>query len=97
MSTGQSRAARIIFFDSPSEIWVRRTTKHWWKVSCVVRREKEKLIGPEILCIPERVEAALLQASRRLLSGARAAGVWSDDCAELTAFLRCQVGYELPA
>jgi hypothetical protein len=90
MSAGEGRAARIIFFDTPCEIWVRRTTTRWWKVSCVVRQGKVKLIGPEILCLPEQIEAALLQAAQKLLAGARGAGVWSDDCAALEAFLQDQ-------
>lgn len=96
MSLGQSRAARLIFFDINREIWVRRTTMHWWKVSCVERKGDHKTISREVLCIPEEIEAALLQASQKLLAGARRAGVWFDDCVELASFLESQIGCRLP-
>src|SRR5258708_4469093 len=56
LSDATSRAARLIFFNSPSEIWVRRTPTHWWKVSCIVRSDKQKRVEAEALCTPERIE-----------------------------------------
>jgi hypothetical protein len=87
LSAARARAARLIFFDTPSEIWVRRTASRWWKVSCVVRTGKEKQVEAEALCTPERVEAALLAASQRFLAGVRQCGVWGKDCEELAAFV----------
>ena len=87
LSDGKTRAARLIFFDTPSEIWARRTASRWWKVSCVVRRDKQKKVEAEALCMPERIEAAVLSASQRFLTGVRRCGVWGTDCEELAAFV----------
>jgi len=88
LSDGKTRAARLIFFDTPSEIWVRRTAARWWKVSCVVREGRQKNIEAETLCLPERVEAAILSASQRFLAGVRRCDVWGKDCEELAAFVK---------
>jgi hypothetical protein len=87
LSGGESRAARLIFFDTPSEIWVRRTATRRWKVSCVVREANRRTVTTEALCIPERIEAVLLSASQRFLAGVRRAGVWGRDCEQLASFL----------
>jgi hypothetical protein len=87
LSAGESRAAKLIFFHTPCELWVRRTVSRWWKVSCVQRHDKEKEIGWEGLFLPEQIEAAMISASRRLLHAAQQAGVWGEDCKELTAFV----------
>ncbi len=97
LSRRERRAARLIFYDTPNEIWIRRTYERWWKVSCVLRNHKEKVIEGELLCLPEQVEAELLSASQKLLGGARKAGVWSKDCHELQTFLQEQTEQELLA
>ncbi len=90
LSAGEARYARLIFFDTPAQIWVRRTPSRWWKVSAVVREGKHKRVEAEALCLPERVEATLLTAAQRFLAGVRQAGVWGVDCEELAAFLSDQ-------
>jgi hypothetical protein len=86
MSLGQARAARLTFWYT-YEFWLRRTTSSWWRLSLVERRPDSKEITFEALVLPERVEAELLTASRRLIAGAKDAGVWTDDCVALQAFL----------
>ena len=92
LSAGEARYARLIFFDTPAEVWVRRTASRWWKVSAVVREGNRKRVEAEALCLPERVEATLLTASQRFLAGVRQAGVWGVDCEELADFLSDQWG-----
>jgi hypothetical protein len=87
LSAGESRAAKLIFFNTPSELWVRRTATSWWKVSCVQRHSKRNQIEWEGLFLPEQVEAALLSASRQFLRAAQQAGVWGEDCKVLSAFI----------
>ena len=82
MSQYESRSARLVFWYT-YEIWLRRTTKHWWNVSFVERNLKDKRIMEEHLVIPECVEAALLTAIQRLLAGARRVSVWTEDCEAL--------------
>ena len=90
MSAGEARYARLIFFDTPAQVWVRRTPSRWWKVSAVVREGKKKRVEAEALCLPERVEATLLSAAQRFLAGIREAGVWGVDCDELAEFISQQ-------
>lgn len=87
----ESRYARLIFCDSPREVWLRRTNGPWWKASGVARQGKNKTIEAEVLCLPERVEAELHAASQWLLDVARKADVWTEDAAALDAFLRGQI------
>jgi hypothetical protein len=86
MSFGEARAARLTFWYT-YEFWLRRTASHWWRLSLVERTPDSKRIISEALVLPERVEAELLTASRKLIAGAKAAGVWTEDCAALQAFL----------
>jgi hypothetical protein len=82
LSHYETRCARLAFWYT-YEIWLRRTRKHWWNVAFVERQPNDATITEEDLVIPERVEAALLTAIRRLLAGARRAGVWTEDCESL--------------
>ncbi len=86
LSYGEARAARLTFWYT-YEFWLRKTTRHWWQLSLVERKPDSKQITYETLVLPERVEAELLTASRRLIAGAKNAGVWSEDCATLQEFL----------
>lgn len=86
MSLGEARAARLTFWYT-YEFWLRRTTSHWWRLSLVERKPDSKEITYEALILPERIEAELLTASRKLIAGAKNAGVWTEDCATLQAFL----------
>lgn len=86
LSYGEARAARLTFWYT-YEFWLRKTTRHWWRLSLVERKPASKDITYEALVLPERVEAELLTASRRLIRGAKDAGVWTEDCATLQAFL----------
>lgn len=86
MSYGEERAARLPFWYT-YEFWLRKTTRHWWRLSLVERKPDSKHITYEALVLPERVEAELLTASRRLIAGAKNAGVWTEDCATLQVFL----------
>jgi hypothetical protein len=92
LSRRQARYARLTFWHT-YEFWLRRTAKCWWKVSLVERTPNQKTIVEEALVIPERVEAALLTACQKLLTGARRAGVWTADCVALQAFLNDPEGY----
>lgn len=83
----ESRYARLIFMDTPSEVWLRRTDTPYWKASCVTWDERERQIVAESLCLPEHVEASLDRVSRKLLEAARLAGVWYEDCEALDRFL----------
>ncbi|MCI0641981.1 MAG: hypothetical protein L0Y70_23130 [Gemmataceae bacterium] len=96
LSSGESRAARMVFTDTPNGIWIRRTAMRWWKVSCMTWSGKTKTPVHEILIVPEQVEAALLTACRKLLSLAREAGVWSKDCAAIEHFLTMQRAVLVP-
>jgi len=89
----ESRYARLIFCDTPGEVWLRRTRGPWWKVSCVTwtGERKVKTVEAEALCRPEHVEAELHAASHTLLDAARNAGVWTDDASALEAFLNGEV------
>ncbi len=87
LSAEESRYARLNFFDTPAQVWIRRTPSKWWKVSAIVRQGNQKRIEAEVLCLPERVEAALLSAAQRFLAGVRAAGVWGVDCEQLAEFV----------
>jgi hypothetical protein len=86
MSLGEARAARLPFWYT-YEVWLRKTVSNWWRVSLVERLPDSKKITYEALVLPERVEAALLTASRKLIAGAKGADVWAEDCATLAAFL----------
>jgi hypothetical protein len=92
MSLGEARAARLTFWYT-YEFWLRKTVSNWWRLSLVERKPDSKKITYEALVIPERVEAALLTASRKLIAGAKSAGVWTEDCAALQAFLDDPEGY----
>jgi hypothetical protein len=87
----ESRYARLVFCDTPCEVWLRRTDGPWWKASCVTWQGKTKTIAAETLCLPERVEAELHAATQGLLEAARNAGVWSEDAAALEEFLKGQI------
>ena len=86
-----SRFARLVFCDTPNEVWLRRTHGPYWKASCVTWQGKAKTVVAEALCLPERVEAELHSASRWLLDAARSAGVWTEDAAALDDFLRGEI------
>jgi hypothetical protein len=83
----EARYARLIFCDTPCEVWLRQTEGPWWKATCVRWRSKIKTILAEALCLPEQVEAELHVATQRLLEAARKARVWSEDAAALEEFL----------
>lgn len=51
------------------------------------RKPDYRSVIHEAPVLPEWVEAELLTASRKLITGARNAGVWAEDCATLAAFL----------
>lgn len=87
LSGGRTRYARLPFW-STYEMWLRQTTRQWWRLSLVERGTSDTVILHESLVIPEVVEAGLLTASRELLDGARSAGVWSEDCMALDALLK---------
>ena len=84
---GKSRYARLIFTDTPNEVWLRRTDSHYWRASCVTWNHGAREIVSEALCLPEYVEASLHFASRQLLESARQADVWYEDCQSLEDFL----------
>lgn len=84
----ESRYARLVFCDTPNEVWLRRTKGPWWKASCVTWQGKAKAVVREALCLPEHVEAELHATTRGLLNAARSAGVWTEDAASLDDFLR---------
>lgn len=90
MSENKTRAVRLPFFYT-YEVWLRRTTALWWKLSYVERYARKngvldtKVVGKEFLVIPEQVELATLKAIRKLLSGAIEADRWTEDCAALEA------------
>lgn len=90
MAEHKSRAVRLPFFYT-YEVWLRRTTALWWKLSYVERyatkqgESDRKVIGKEFLVSPERVELATLKAIRKLLAGAVSAGRWTEDCVALEA------------
>lgn len=86
LSLGDAPAARLTFWYT-YEFWLRKTASNWWRLSLVERQPDSKQITYEALVLPERVEAELLTASRRLIAGAKRAGVWTEDCATLQAFL----------
>ena len=86
LSYGEQRAARLTFWYT-YEFWLRRTTRHWWRLSLVERYPVSRKFIHEARVLPERVEAELLTASRRLIAAAKNAGVWTEDCATLQAFL----------
>ncbi len=92
MSYGENRAARLTFWYT-YEFWLRKTTGHWWRLSLVERKPGAKQVTHEALVLPERVEAELLTASRKLIAGAKNAGVWTEDCATLQAFLEAPEDY----
>jgi hypothetical protein len=62
-------------------------------VSCILCTDKQKQIEAEVLCTPERIEAALLSASQRFLAGVRQCGVWGKDCEELAEFVDAPEDY----
>jgi hypothetical protein len=98
MAEYKTRAVRLPFFYT-YEVWLRRTTALWWKLSYVERHAHKnietdtKVIGKEFLVIPEQVELAALQAIRKLLSGAIKAGRWTEDCIALEALAHDPRGY----
>lgn len=95
----RARATRLPFVYT-YEIWLRRTVKPLWKVSMVERtatqrshKETTTIKGEEVLVIPEQVEVALLTATQKLLTGAIAAGRWTEDCIALEALINDPKGY----
>src|SRR5690242_13241636 len=52
LANEESRAARLVFFDTPNEVWIRPTTTRWWKVSCISREGKQKVVKGEAALIP---------------------------------------------
>lgn len=88
LARGDSRAARLVFFDTPNEVWIRRTRERWWKVSCVERVSGRKVIRAEAACILERMEVAVMSAGRRFLVEMKRLGFWGPDCEDLSSFLK---------
>jgi hypothetical protein len=86
LAEGENRYARLPFWYT-YEMWLRRTTKQWWRLSLVEYEPDRRKITHEVLLIPETVESALLTAIQKLITGARHAGVWTEDCAALEALL----------
>ncbi len=87
LAEGKSRGAKLFFTVCEGEIWVRTTPKSLWKVSYVDHLQGKR-IRAEVLCVPERLEAGLLSVSRKVLTGAEKAGIWTPDCVEMEQFLR---------
>lgn len=87
LSDGKTRYARLPFWYT-YEMWLRQTSRQWWRLSLVERSADDKLVLHETLVIPEVVEAGLLTASQKLLDGARSVGVWTEDCMALDALLK---------
>jgi hypothetical protein len=92
LSSDKSRYARLPFWYT-YEMWLRRTSGSWWRLSLVERETDDKMILHESLVIPELVEAALLTAIHKLLAGAKSAGVQTEDCIALDALLKGRESY----
>jgi hypothetical protein len=92
LSSDKSRYARLPFWYT-YEMWLRRTSGSWWRLSLVEREADDKTILQESLIIPEVVEAALLTAIQQLLAGARSVGVQTEDCVALEALLKGRESY----
>jgi hypothetical protein len=86
LAEGDARSARLPFWYT-YEMWLRRTTKTWWRLSFVKCDARNREVAHESLVIPEVVEGAIVGAAHKLLDGARAAGVWPADCAALADLL----------
>jgi hypothetical protein len=88
----QSRYARLPFWYT-YEMWLRRTTRQWWRLSLVECHAEGRNVTHEALLIPEVVESALLTAMQKLIAGARRAGVWTEDCRALEGLLNDRGDY----
>jgi hypothetical protein len=92
LAEAKSRFARLPFWYT-YEMWLRRTTKQWWRLSLVERKTETREITHEVLLIPEIVESALLTAIQKVVAGARRVGVWTEDCAALDSLLNDREEY----
>ena len=92
LTEDKSRYARLPFLHT-YEMWLRRTTKQWWRLSLVECNAESRNVTYETLLIPEVVESALLTAMQKLIVGARRAAVWTEDCAALEALLNDRGDY----
>src|SRR5215207_6544318 len=48
LAAGKCRAAKLFFTDWVGEIWVRKTAKPLWKVSCVEQRDRGHILTTEV-------------------------------------------------
>jgi hypothetical protein len=87
LGQGIIRGTKLFFTTCEGEIWVRKTAKSLWKVSYIDHLQGKR-VRAEVLCVPERLEVGLLSVSRKVLTGAQKAGIWTPDCAEMEQYLR---------